>query len=72
MRNKNTFRSITCSDGTTKNFSIMADGSVSLDIISKAFVKWHIYLGNMDDKECANALPRYHQYCFESGKHYMR
>ncbi len=68
---KNLFRSFTCSDGTVKSFTVMADGVVSLDIHLKDRTIWDVYLGNIYDKECKHSLPRYHQFCFESGKHYM-
>jgi len=71
MKNKNTFKIIKCSDGTVKTFTIMASGIVSEDIHFKDYVKWNVYLGNIEDKECKHSLPRYHQYCFESGNHYM-
>lgn len=71
MRETNMFRTLKCSDGTIKTFTVMTSGVVSVDIHFKDCTKWNVYLGNIDDKECKNSLPRYHQFCFESGKHYM-
>ena len=71
MRDKNTFKSFTCSDGTVKSFCIMADGNVSEDIHFGNYTKWNVYLGNIDDRAFEHSLPTYHQYCFESGEHYL-
>ncbi len=63
MRNKNTFKSFACSDGTVKSFCIMADDNVSEDIHFSNYTKC--------DRAFEHSLPTYHQYCFESGEHYL-